>query len=319
MKIKLFAFTFLLSFFSINAQVLPEYPERGVLQLKDPSFLDQYLSFSSEGALNPDEYKVGPGDLIFISISGLDEKNFSVSIDPEGFLYIPRIGVLDLRNKTLSETKSIIKEKLLKNFKDVDIHISLQNHRKIKVALIGNVRSPSTYVLSSSSRLLDLFVLSSGVNENSDIRNITVISKDGNQKKIDLLKFLRLGDYSQNPYLNDGDVIQIEKSEKVISLYGQIKYVGNYEFKEGETIDEILKIAGGLLFKARKDSIELIRFTEDGKSQFSLFYNFDQIQKEKIKLHHRDIIVVREIPDYYDVEYVQLNGEIKYPGLYKIK
>lgn len=319
LKSKLFTFICLLSFYSIYAQVFPDYPERGLLGLKDSTLLAQYLSLSSEGALNPDEYKVGPGDFIFISISGIEEKNFSVNIDPEGFLYIPRIGVLDLRNKTLSEAKSIIKQRLLKSFKDVDIHISLQNYRKIKVSLLGNVRSPSTYVLSSSSRLLDLIVISSGLLGTSDIRNISIISRDGNQKKIDLLRFLRLGDYSQNPYLNDGDIVQIDKAEKVVSLFGQIKYTGNYEFKENETIDEIFNIAGGLLFKARKDSIELIRFTEDGKSQFSTFYNFDQIEREKIKLHHRDIIVVREIPDYYEIQYVQLNGEIKYPGLYKIK
>lgn len=319
LKSKLVIIICLLTFYSLRAQVFPDYSEREMFGLKDSTIFAQLLSLSSEGALNADEYKVGPGDLIFISVSGIDEKNFSVNIDPEGFLYIPRIGVIDLRNKTLAEAKNIIRQRLLKSFKDVDIHISLQNYRKIKVSLIGNIKSPSTFVLSSSSRLLDLIVISSGLIKSSDIRNILITSKDGNNKKYDLLRFLRIGDYSQNPYLTDGDIVKIDKVEKIISLFGQIKFTGNYEFKEGETIDEILQIAGGLLFKARKDSIEIIRFTDDGKAQYSLFYSYYQIQKENIKLQNRDIIIVREIPDYYDVQYVQLNGEVKYPGVYKIK
>lgn len=319
LKSKLVIIICLLTLYSLQAQVFPDYSEREMFGLKDSTIFAQLLSLSSEGALDADEYKVGPGDLIFISVSGIDEKNFSVNIDPEGFLYIPRIGVIDLRNKTLAEAKNIIRQRLLKSFKDVDIHISLQNYRKIKVSLVGNIKSPSTFVLSSSSRLLDLIVISAGLTSTSDIRNILITSKDGNNKKYDLLRFLRLGDYSQNPYLTDGDIVKIDKVEKIISLFGQIKFTGNYEFKEDETIDEILQIAGGLSFKARKDSIEIIRFTEDGKSQYSLFYSYDQIQKEKIKLKNRDIIIVREIPDYFDVQYVQLNGEIKYPGVYKIK
>jgi len=320
MNLKRIFFTVLVlwAFYKVNAQIYPDYPERGLLGLKDSTLLSQYLSLSSEGPLNPEEYKVGPGDLIFISVSGIDEKNFSVNIDPEGFLYIPRIGVLDLRNKTLAEAKNIIKQRLLKSFKDVDIHISLQNYRKIKVSLIGNVKSPSTYVLSSSSRLLDLIVISSGLISTSDIRNITITSRNGTEKTYDLLRFLRLGDYNHNPYLTDGDVVQIDKTEKIVTLFGQIKYPGSYEFKENETISDLLKIAGGLLFKARTDSIEVIRFNEDGKTQFSKYFSLNQIEKENIKLHYRDMIVVREIPDYYDVQYVQINGEIKYPGVYKI-
>lgn len=319
MKSKLILLFCFLTIIPIISQVNPEYPERSLLGFKDSTKISQYLTISSEGSLNPDEYKVGPGDILFISVSGLDEKIFTPAIDPEGFIYIPRIGAVDLRNRTLTEAKNSIKSRLMKSFKDVDIHVSLQNFRRIKVSLVGNVINPSTYVLSSASRLLDLFVLSSGLTNTSDIRNIKIKSKNGFQKNIDLLKFLRLGDYSQNPFLNDGDIVLVDKAERFISLFGHIKYPGNYEYKEDETAGELLNIAGGLMFKARKDSIEIVRFTEDGKTQFSIFHSFDEIMTEKVKLSKGDFIIVREIPDYFEVNYVQINGEVKYPGVYKIK
>lgn len=319
MKIKLFVLIYLLIVSTVSAQVFPEYPERTLLGFKDSTLISQYFTISSEGAIDPDEYKVGPGDILFISVSGLDEKIFTPGIDPEGFVYIPRIGAIDLRNKTLSEAKNTIKSRLMKSFKDVDIHISLQNFRRIKVSLVGNVTNPSTYVLSSASRLLDLFVLSSGLTNSSDIRNIIVKSKNGLQKNIDLLKFMRLGDYSQNPFLNDGDIVLVDKAERFVSLFGHIKYPGNYEYKDGETANDILNIAGGLMYKARKDSIEVVRFTDDGKTQYSIFYSYDDIKTKNIKISKGDFIIVREIPDYFEVNYVQINGEVKYPGVYKIK
>lgn len=318
MKIKIILTLVVLYFCNLLAQVFPEYNERKIFSLDDSSKTTQLITLVSEGEINPNEYKVGPGDLLFISISGIEEKVFTPLIDPEGYIYIPRIGAIALKNKTLSEARELIKTRLLKSFRDVDIYISLKAFRKIKVSLVGNVLKPSTYVLTASSRLFELFVVSSGLTNSSDIRNVLVISKNGDKTKYDLLKFLRLGDYSQNPYLNDGDIVLVDKAERFVSLFGHIKYPGNYEYKEGETVKEILDIAGGLMFKARKDSIEIVRFSEDGKSQQSIFYSYDQIKSENIKLHKNDFVMVREIPDYFEVNYVQIRGEVKYPGVYKI-
>lgn len=318
LKLKIFLLALFLYSSLTMSQVYPDYNERGVLGQRDSAKVAQLLSMVSEGEIDPNEYKVGPGDILFISVSGLEEKIFTPGIDPEGFIYIPRIGAIDLRNKTLAEAKEIIRSRLMRSFKDVDIHISLNSFRKIKVSLIGNVLNPSTYILSSSSRLFDLFVVSSGITTSSDIRNVNILSRNGEKRKFDLLKFLRLGDYSQNPYLNDGDIVVVDKAERFVALFGHIKYAGNYEFKEDETINEIIELAGGLMFKARKDSIEIVRFADDGKSQFSIFYRYDDIKTKKLKLNKGDFVIVREIPDYFEVHYVQINGEVKYPGVYKI-
>lgn len=87
----------------------------------------------SEGFIDPQEYHLGPGDNIFISISGIEERNFNLLINHEGVLYIPRVGVVDLKNKNLAEGKSLIEKKLKENFRNVDIYVGLGEVRKIKV------------------------------------------------------------------------------------------------------------------------------------------------------------------------------------------
>ncbi len=273
---------------------------------------------ASEGIINPEEYKVGPGDIIFISISGIEERNFNLLINHEGYLYIPRIGAVDLRNKTLEEAKALIKSSLEKNFRNVDIYIALGEVRKIKVSLIGNVINQSSIVLSSNSRLQDLLKSTTGLNPSSDIRNIKIVSKDGTTGSYDLLSFLRNGNFKQNPYLKDGDVVIIERVNKVVSIMGLVLYPATYEFREGETIDDLINLAGGLTYKARKDSIEIIRFNEDGINQFSQYFSYDYIQQNDIELKFSDLVVVRELTTYYDEQWVSIEGKIKYPGLYNM-
>ncbi len=302
----------------ILCQPIPSYSERALFKDKDTILSTQFLTEPSEGPIDPMEYVVGPGDILFISISGIEEKNLNVKVNPEGFIFIPQIGVIDLRGKSLFDTKEIIKDRLLKSFKDVDIYITLQNFRKIKVSLIGNVNKASNFVLSSSARLLDAFSISEGVTATSDLRNIRIISRNGKEAKFDLIKFIRVGDLSQNPLLKDGDIIIVDKAERFVALFGHIKYTGNYEYKSNETFADIINLAGGLMFKAFKDSIEIIRFSKDGKSQFSSYYSYDYLINNPFYLEPNDMIIVREIPEYFDLHYVTVEGEVRYPGVYKI-
>lgn len=294
---------------------MPTYPERSFV---DSTISETFPSQVSEGAIDPEEYTVGPGDMIFISISGVDEKILNLVINQEGFLYIPKVGEVDLRNKTLAESKILIVNQLNKSFKNVNYYIALNDFRKIKVSLVGDVKKSSTFIVTSNSRLLDLLKASMGLSKTSDIRNIIINSKDGSQKQCDFLSFLRLGNYSQNPFLKDGDVVIINKIDKLITISGEVKYPANYEFKENENLNDLIDMAGGLLFNAKTDSIELVRFGEDGKRQVSQYFSYDYIKNNFVQLKVGDQIIVREIPEYYIPQYVVVSGKVRYPGYYKI-
>lgn len=296
-------------------QILPTYPERS---FNDTAFVSSGETFFSEGILDENEYKVGPGDEFLIVISGVQEVKFNLRVDPEGFLYIPKFGAVDLRNKSLAESKNIIIDRLDKSFRNVEYYISISSFRKIKVSLVGDVKKPASHILSSNSRLLDLIKSSAGINESADIRNIIINSKDGLKQSIDLLSFLRIGDFKNNPFLREGDVVIIDRVDKIVTINGQVKYPAFYEYKEGETVDQLISLAGGLLFNAKKDSIELIRFADDGKSQFSQYYSYDEIVNNQIKLKLWDQVIVRILPEYFVSQYVTILGKVKYPGLYKI-
>lgn len=311
-------FAILLSI-KLTAQTLPSYPERSFGNLSDTSLSFLKSMEASEGFIDPNEYQLGPGDNIFISISGIEERNFNLMINHEGILYIPRVGIVDLKNKNLAEGKSLIEKKLNENFRNVDIYVGLGEVRKIKVSLVGDVVKSSSYILTSNSRLLDLIKSSAGLTKTSDYRNIKIKSKNGETRNVDYLKFLRTGNFIDNPYLKDGDVVLIDKTDRTVYINGQIKYPGTYEYKEGESVKDLIDLAGGLLYKARHDSIEIVSFLTEGFSQNSSYYSYDYIQNHNIKVNHSDQILIREISEYYDEQWVIIRGRVKYPGLYKIK
>ena len=296
--------------------VLPNYQERTVS--KDSLLLNQAIPSEDNESIDPDEYVVGPGDKIFISINGLEEIPINTRINHDGVLYIPKVGGINLKNKTLTKAKSEILNAINKYYKNVDVFISLTNIRKIKVSLVGDVVKPASFILKGNARLMDLISNSFGLNKTSDYRNIKIINKDSSVNKYDLLSFIRIGDKKDNPLLMDGDVVLVDKVDKTISVEGEVKFPGIYEYVEGETIADFIKLSGGLLNDALKDTIEVVSFLSDGKSEISHYYSYDALTTDQILLKNKDKIIVRAIPDYYNEKFVKIKGYVKYPGYYKI-
>jgi len=320
---------FVLAIFLVNnfaQQEMPNYPERSfqaendLLKIKpEKEVKDFYTLEATEGSINPDEYRVGPGDKIFISISGVLEVTHNLVIDQEGWLYIPTVGAIDLKNLTLTEAREKTINKLNQHYKNVEIFISLVGFRKIKISLAGDVVCPSLYVLSANSRLMDLITASYGLTKTANLRNINVVSKDGTNKQYDLLSFLRFGDYNKNPMLKEGDVVIVDRVDEIVNISGEVKYPAIYEFIEGESVSDIIELAGGLLSKAKTDTMEIISFDPSGKYQLSRYFSYDELNNSNVKLKKQDHVVIRQIPDYYEDNYVKLDGFVKYPGWYKIE
>ncbi len=321
LKFKNFLFLAIFSFIfcrSAYPQNIPNYKERALGSSSDSAPAQNDLLSISDVSVNPEEYIVGPGDEIFISISGMQDITANLIINQEGYLFIPKVGGVDLKNSNLIDAKNKIIDAINHYYKNVDVFVSLVRFRRIKVSLVGDVKNPSSYILPGNARLIDLIVNSTGLNNTSNYRDIKITGKDGNSKFYDLLRYLRFGDRKNNPLLHEGDIILVDKVDKTISISGEIKYPGTYEYIKGETAADFINLAGGFLNKARTDTIEIVRFEDNGKVQKSLYYSYKELVDNKFELENQDMIIVRQKPLYYIDRFVQVSGLVKYPGYYKI-
>ena len=303
------------------AQLFPDYKERSFLKGNDSVLSDNnrnYLTAATEGNIDPGEYIVGPGDRLLVAISGLQDVNMTLTVNQEGMLFIPKVGLVDIRNATLRNAKEKIVAAINKYYKNVDIYISLVGIRNIVVSLIGDVKKTASYTLPGNARLADLIFTSKGLDSTSNYRDIKIKDGEGGVKSYDFLSFLRNGDRADNPMLREGDIVMVDKVDKVVSVRGEVKYPGTYEYVPGETAAHLIKLAGGFTSKARTDTIEIVKFNKFGKDQHSVYYSYDRLVKENILLDNQDVILIRRIPEYYVDRFVKVSGWVRYPGYYKI-
>ena len=300
------------------AQTIPDYKERDFQSSRD-SIKRIIEPGIGEAAVDPDEYKVGPGENIFISISGIEETNFNLFVNIENYLFIPKVGGINLWGLTLTQAKEKIKSTLEKYYRNVEIFISIANLKKIKVFLVGDVQKPASIIVESNTKLFDLLLDTISFNKTSSFRNIQVKNVKGEIKYYDFLKFLRYGEKKHNPLLNDGDVVFVDKVDKVVTISGAVKFPATYEFLEGESVNDLIKLAGRFQYNSKTDSIEIVRYDREGKNQKSYYYSYREIVEKNIPLNFKDNVIVRIIPEYYIDNFVRIEGWVQYPGVYKIE
>jgi len=281
--------------------------------------LDEPLSkkVHPTGYIDPDNYVVGPGDSLFVLIKGLDEIAWKVNVSQEGTIYIPKVGEVNLKSLSLSEAKKKIEVSIKKFYKNVEIFVSLAEIRKIKVGLFGDVKKSSAFYLPANTRLSDLVMNSELINPTADLRNIKIVSDYNETNYYDFVSFIRKNDKTQNPFLSEGDFIYVDKGDKTYVILGSVKFPSSYNFKPNETAYDAINLAGGFLTKAKKDTLEIIRFADDNKTQISFFISSDD--SKKFQLQNKDKLVVRSIPEFLLDEIVSVEGFVRFPGVYKIK
>lgn len=309
-------FAFILFSITVECQYSISNIERTGIINRDTLSLGSF----SFGSIDTNTYVVGSGDKFFVSIIGLDEVIFNAEINREGSIYLPRIGNLFLKGETLSNAKKKIYSVLRQNYKNVDIHISLIDVRRIKVNVAGDVKKSQQIFLFANSHVSDLINKYIWLNPTSDLRNISIIRENGEKISVDYIKFLRFGEQKFNPYLLDDDFIYFDKIDRTVAAVGALKFPGVYEFVEGEDIRDFIKLCGGYLTKAKTDTIEIVRFANDNRTQNRFFLDTkDEFSTSDFKLQSGDKIIVREIPKFMVDNSVNIEGFVKFPGPYKIK
>ncbi|MFA4924250.1 MAG: SLBB domain-containing protein, partial [Ignavibacteriaceae bacterium] len=248
---------------------------------------------------------------------GLDELAVKVPINPEGFIYLPKVGEVNLKGSTLSEAKKKIDRSIKKFYKNVEVFVFLTDIRKIKVGLYGDVKKSNVFSLNANSYLSDLLANSELLNPSADLRNIKIISDDNVIAYYDFISFLMKNDKRQNPLLKEGDFIYLDKGDKTFSVLGSVKFPASYNFKQNETVFDAVSLAGGFFTNSKKDTLEIIRFADDHKTQKSYFITLDE--SKNFLLRNKDKIIVRSLPEFLMDEIVTVEGFVKYPGVYKIK
>ena len=218
-----------------------------------------------------DDYAVGPGDQIVVRGWGSLTVDIKLTVDRNGQLSIPKIGSLNVAGVKASKLESVIKTAFSKYYKDFELSVTLGQLRSITVYVVGQARRPGSYFLSSLSTLASGLFATGGPNSNGSMRRVQL--KRGGQviTEFDLYKFLTEGVSTSDVKLIDGDVIYIPPAFGYVAIVGKVNTPAVFELKSNdESLEQILKIAGGLPVVADPKKVTLERLDSSKKQTRSV-------------------------------------------------
>ena len=113
----------------------------------------------------------------------------------------------------------------------------------MQVYALGLVKNPGAFKIGSASKTVNAVIASGGFNSNASLRDISIKRNGQLITSIDLYDFLINGNTSADEYLRDGDTVLIAGRKNSVSIRGEVNRPAIYEFKAGETLQDLLNFS----------------------------------------------------------------------------
>lgn len=283
-------------------------------------FSNPSLSFApNENVATPENYKLGPGDEVIIDIWGASQNTIRQVIAPDGFINVEGIGIIYLNGMSVKEADRYVRKKLNAIYSvdgdnaASDIKLTLGALRTIQVNVMGEVKLPGTYFLSSLSSVYHALYMSGGFTRLGSVRNIELIRNGKKIADIDVYELLVYGKNEGDITLQDGDIILVPTYESIVDLTGNVKRPMKYEMKDGETIASALSFAGGFTGDAYTGNLNVIR--RNGREY--KVYTVQKDEYESFPLMDADSLTIGAIVDRYENR-IEVLGAVYRPGVYQL-
>ena len=179
-------------------------------------------------------YRIAKYDVLDLAIIGHPDESWmsQITVGPDGYINLPYTGSFKLAGLTLGEATGELKRKLSEYIVVPELAVIVKQYGPKQVYVMGEVRNQGIYTLASDK--MNVFAaLSSagGMMPKGRPKHISVIRVVNNEvlaKEIDFDAFVQKHDVVQNVALEDGDMIYVPKSGKLIWQEDIMPYVNAY-------------------------------------------------------------------------------------------
>ncbi|MBQ5605823.1 MAG: SLBB domain-containing protein [Prevotella sp.] len=277
-------------------------------------FNNKELSFEPNmNIATPQNYRLGPGDAVFIDIYGASQKTIESTVSPEGTVTIEGFGPVYISGMTVQQANAQLRTQLGARYSSSKIKLSVGQTRTMLVNVMGEVKAPGTYTLSAFATVFHALYMAGGTNDLGTLRNIKVYRNNRLVSTVDIYDYILNGKLTGNVRLADNDVIVVGPYDCLVTVSGKVKRPMIYEMRRDESVGTLLKYAGGFTGDAYKASVRLIRKT--GK-EFSV-HNINEFDMTSFHLADADSLSVDSIIQRYS-NMVEVKGAVFRPGMYEV-
>jgi len=276
------------------------------------------LTFAPETYLaTPADYPVGGGDEINIMLWGRLNEQYRLKVDRDGTVTIPHFGPIAVAGMTFSAMQKNLLDRL-QNMEGVQASITMGELRSIGVFIVGEIKTPGMYTVSALSNITNALFACGGPNKQGSLRNIQ-LKRNGNLiATIDFYDFLLSGKDNASIRLKSGDVIMVPIIKKMVAVAGNVRRSALYEFKQGNSLKDVIALAGGITPAAWTNRIQIERFQNN---QYQMILDVEADKNSFIpefEISDGDIIKIFPVV-MKDKNAVFLGGNVYRPGKYEFK
>lgn len=188
-----------------------------------------------------EDYLINSGDEIDIKIWGSINSEYKVKLDIQGNIYIPNVGVINLKGVQVKNLQSIVSLKFNEVYKKgVFVYASLNNFQYTNVLVTGNVNNPGMYDGFSNDTVLTFIDKAGGISNSGSFRDIRVLRNGKVIEEFDLYNFLFDGELKKIQ-IKSGDVVFVANKKKTVKVIGDVKRSFIFELKDTIKLHDFLK------------------------------------------------------------------------------
>jgi len=269
------------------------------------------MSVLSAKRTSSQDYKIGPDDLIEVTVFEDEKLNKTVRVSSQGNVSLPLIGILRVKGLSAGEMEKEVRELLKERyFQDPHVNIFIKEYHNQRISVMGAVTKPGVYDVTGEKTVLDLLSLAGGLKDDAGKLLFVIrppsLDGDGGKKgkdpedqvpktfTADLEELLIKGDLKLNFPLLHGDVINIPLAGKIF-VGGLVLRPGGFSLEKRMTLSQAITVAGGLSSKADAAETRIFRYSGKGEQKEVLTFNAYAIEKGEAVdpyLQENDVIFV---------------------------
>lgn len=233
------------------------------------------------------DYRVGPGDLLKVSVFGSPELSTDARVAESGTITMPLIGSVKVAGLSSAEVGQTLARRFIDGgfLRQPQVSVLIAEYVSQKVSVLGHVSKPGQYALRAASHVLDVLAEAGGVVAQTASDYATLVRADGTKLDLNLDALFR-GDPTQNVSVQGGDRLYVPRAEHFY-IYGQVNRPGQYRLERNMTLSRAISAGGGLTSRGTERRAVVKRRDADGKEQEYSIRESDVLKAD-------DVIFIKE-------------------------
>jgi polysaccharide export outer membrane protein len=158
------------------------------------------------------DYRVQPGDSLYISVWREETLQREVTVQPDGGIRFPLVGEIDASGLSLAEVEQAVAARLGQFIPEPVVSVSLLQSLGNRIYVLGRVNNPGEYVVSRNVDVLQALALAGGMTPFAKQKDIRILRGQEAAQRVFKFNFVEVkkgNNLAQNIVLMPGDTVVV--------------------------------------------------------------------------------------------------------------